>query len=725
MTDITESVPIRVRSHILRLLGDQLVGHDRLAIFELVKNAYDADAIHVDVLVDLKQRKIVVQDDGHGMTSEIVRTKWLDIGTDSKRGQYRVRSPLFKRMPLGEKGVGRLAVQKLGSQLRLISRSEGCPEVFVEMAWNDLIGSSDFVDGKLLVNITERAQPIAFPGDKHGTIIEMSGLSRLEWARKDLRDLKRLVVSLESPFKSNDSFSVELRVPGREQDIDDVPDLKELLTRSVWTYDFEIAPEGYSWSYKFSPPRLKGLKGREEKSSGWRKLEWCDEAVKEAKALASSAEDVPLFVAPEPGHDLQGIGPIKGRFHIFYRRDEILRLIGDPRQTKQWLKDQAGVRVFRDGIRVYNYGEPDDDWLALNARRINRPTAKIGTDQMVAAIDLDLSESTGLHEKTNREGFNQDETFSRFRLLVLSVVEHFEKLHDPDRRAIDQALKGDDTQVGSTIKLKDAISGLKSAFDKDKALSKTLTPYVKAIEKEVEQVQSVMLNAGMAGMGLALVFHEIDRSIRTLTSLAEKGVPAERLRTGLSDLRKMLDSISVLMRRGKARHLSIREVVKQAIELNEARFQFHGVIVSAPVLTGESPDFFVTAPQHLLLSALNNVIDNAIYWAGYRYKQDEDRPHKPAILIKTGWSEEEGGILTVADNGTGFTISSADAMQPFITKRTGGMGLGLYYCQLVMENIGGKLQLGSADDARELFEIAEPFDGAAISMFFSTPKEGM
>lgn len=729
MTDTTESVPIRVRSHILRLLGDQLVGHDRLAIFELVKNAYDADATHVDVLVDLKQRKIVVQDDGHGMTNEVVRTKWLDIGTDSKRGEYRVRSPVFKRMPLGEKGVGRLAVQKLGSHLRLVSRMEGSPEVIVEMAWNDLIGSSDYVDGKLLVNITERAQPIAFPGDKRGTVIEISGLSRMEWARKDLRDLKRLVVSLESPFKSNDSFSVTLRVPGREQDIDDVPDLKELLTRSVWTYDFEIAPEGYSWSYKFSPPRLKGLKAREERSPDWTKLEWCDEAVKESRARASSAEDVPVFVDPEPRDDfegdLKGIGPIKGRFHIFYRRDEILRLIGDPRQTKQWLRDQAGVRVFRDGIRVYNYGEPDDDWLALNARRINRPTAKIGTDQVVAAIDLDLSASTGLHEKTNREGFNQDETFSRFRLLVLSVVEHFEKLHDPDRRAIDQALKGDDTQVGSTIKLKDAISGLKTVCEKDRELSKTLTPYVKAIEKEVEQVQSVMLNAGMAGMGLALVFHEIDRSIRTLTSLAEKGVPAERLRTGLSDLRKMLDSISVLMRRGKARHLSIRELVKQVIELNEARFQFHGVIVSAPVLTGESPDFFVTAPQHLLLSALNNIIDNAIYWAGYRYKQEKDRTYKPAILIKTGWSEEEGGVLTVADNGTGFTISSADAMQPFVTKRTGGMGLGLYYCQLVMENIGGKLQLGSVDDARELFEIAEPFDGAAISMFFSTPKEGL
>ncbi|HWW05889.1 ATP-binding protein [Collimonas sp.] len=721
MTDITNSFPIRVRSHILRLLGDQLVGHDRLAIFELVKNSYDADATHVDVLVDLKNRQIIVRDDGCGMTSEVVREKWLDIGTDSKRGEYRLRSPIYMRMPLGEKGVGRLAVQKLGSRLRMISRAKGCSEVVVEMAWNDLIDSSAYVDGSLQVDITERKQAVDFLDGKHGTIIEISDLSRKEWERKDLRDLKRLVVSLESPFKSNDSFRVSLEVPSREKDIDDVPDLKELLKRSIWTYDFEIAPEGFTWTYNFSPPRLKGLKAREECSLGWTKLEWCDEAVKEAKAHAASGDDVPLFVDTTAA--LKDIGSIKGRFHVFYRRDEILRLIGDPRQTKQWLRDQSGVRVFRDGIRVYNYGEPDDDWLALNARRINRPTAKIGSDQMVAAIDLDLAASTGLREKTNREGFNQDETYSRFRLLVLSAVEHFEKVHDTDRRAIDHALKGDDTQVGSTIKLKDAISGLKSVCENDKELSKTLSPYVKAIEKEVEQVQSVMLNAGMAGMGLALVFHEIDRSIRTLTSQAEQGIPLDRLRTGLNELRQMLDSISVLLRQSKARHLSIRELIKQILELNEARFRFHGITVSAPVLTGDSPDFFVTAPQHLLLSALNNIIDNAIYWAEYRYKLEKEPLHKPAILIMTGWSEEDGGILTVADNGTGFAISPADALQPFITKRTGGMGLGLYYCRLVMDNVGGKLQLGSVDEAREFFEIAKPFDGAAVTLFFSNSKD--
>lgn len=719
MENNINTYPIRVRSHILRLLGDQLVGHDRLAIFELVKNSYDADATKVDVLVDLKLKCISVKDNGHGMSKNVVTSQWLDIGTDSKRGDMRTRSAVYGRLPLGEKGVGRLAVQKLGSKLRMITKSKDFPEVVIEISWDDLIGSSDYVDGQLVVSVNENAEPTLFLNGETGTLIEISDLARKDWVRKDLRDLKRLVVSLESPFQSNDSFKVNLSVPGRESDIDDVPDLKELLKRSIWTYDFELTTKGFSWNYKFSPPRLRDLKSVELASSS-DSLEWCDDARKETKARATSTDDVPLFVNVEK--DLEDIGPIKGRFHLFYRRDEVLRLIGDPRQTKQWLKDQAGVRVFRDGIRVYNYGEPSDDWLGLNARRINRPTAKFGTDQLVAAIELDLSSSIGLREKTNREGFDQNETYDRFRYIILSVIEHFEKQHDESRRLLDIAIKGDDVQAGATFKLNEAISGLKSVCDKNKELSTELKPYVIAIEREVEQVQSVMLNAGMAGMGLALVFHEIDRSIRTLTSLAISGVPPERLREGLSDLRKMLDSISVLLRQGKSRKLSIRDVIKQALDLNESRMKFHNVVISAPVITGESPDFFVTAPQHLVVSAINNIIDNAIYWTGYRHQQDPNG-HKSAILIMTGWADDEGGFISIVDNGPGLSITPADAMQPFITKRTGGMGLGLYYCRLVMENIGGSLQVGSVQEAKDFFEIPEPYDGTAITMLFKNNKE--
>jgi hypothetical protein len=119
-TKTTKTKPFRANAHLLKLLGDELIGDDRLAVFELVKNSYDADATVVDVTLNLKeeQSNIIVWDkDGNGMDENTILTKWMEIGTDSKRNQNKIRSKKFDRLPLGEKGIGRLAVHKLGTKL--------------------------------------------------------------------------------------------------------------------------------------------------------------------------------------------------------------------------------------------------------------------------------------------------------------------------------------------------------------------------------------------------------------------------------------------------------------------------------------------------------------------------------------------------------------------------------------------------------------------------------
>ena len=97
--------PLRVQSPILRLLGDQLIGHDRLAVFELVKNSYDADASSVAITIDLNAVDpcVKVEDNGCGMSLSVITGAWLEVGTDSKRAtQNRKRSELFNRLPLGD-----------------------------------------------------------------------------------------------------------------------------------------------------------------------------------------------------------------------------------------------------------------------------------------------------------------------------------------------------------------------------------------------------------------------------------------------------------------------------------------------------------------------------------------------------------------------------------------------------------------------------------------------
>ena len=138
------SYRFRPRARVLQLLGDELIGNDRLAVFELVKNAYDADATNVRVLLDMAEGRplrISVSDDGEGMSYDAIRSVWLAPGQDNRQKQRLAgqRTPVHGRLPLGEKGVGRFAVHKLGNRIRLTTRRRGCDECVVDIDWAELI----------------------------------------------------------------------------------------------------------------------------------------------------------------------------------------------------------------------------------------------------------------------------------------------------------------------------------------------------------------------------------------------------------------------------------------------------------------------------------------------------------------------------------------------------------------------------------------------------------
>ena len=116
------SQPFRPWARVLQLLGDELIGSPRLAVFELVKNAYDADANEVVMHLELAthdEPAITVADDGEGMSLDVLRSVWLVPGDDHRRRQRqgRRRSRRHHRLPLGEKGLGRFAVHKLGNRI--------------------------------------------------------------------------------------------------------------------------------------------------------------------------------------------------------------------------------------------------------------------------------------------------------------------------------------------------------------------------------------------------------------------------------------------------------------------------------------------------------------------------------------------------------------------------------------------------------------------------------
>lgn len=711
---MSNSLQFRVQSHVLKLLGDELIGHDRLAVFELVKNAYDADATRVEVTLDLgaKPPMIVVCDNGSGMSKEIIETSWLEIGTDTKRSKGERRRSPAGRVLLGEKGVGRLAIQKLGDALKLTTRKQNEKEIEFLINWKTLIESSRYLGDGLRISIHERTQPKVFTVAT-GTRVEISELHRPEWTRREVRDLYRLISSLGNPFDDQGSFKVDLKLPGREAEVKDLPSLKQMLDAAVWNFEFVLNEAGIlTWKYEFTPPKFKGLKGRTTQASEKLQLlpEDEDDEVPTSGSPKLEKKEKKIFADED---DLAGIGPIAGRFHAFHRRDEILKASGAPTQLKKWLDNQTGVRVYRDNIRVFNYGEPGEDWLGLDARRINRPAGKLGTQSVIAQVALDLAKSSSLKEKTNREGFDDNEGFQRLRRLVLSIFDRFHREHSSDRTDIDRALKGEEV----IPPVQDALTKLE-LLGKEHKLEKQVQPILQSIQQELKTFRDVMVSSGLAGMNLALIFHEVVHSIDRIQVKLQVSTNPTEIKGEVDHLRKLLDTFRPLLQRDPARKVTAEDLVARASAIHADRFPRHKIVFSNWTADAEKKHSFTeTLPRGLVVAAISNVIDNAIYWT--RFRRERDGLNIPgAILILSHWDEEGGGMIAVVDNGPGFQLPRDQFARPFFSTRAGGMGLGVFYCKTVMESIGGQLDVMDPVELRNLVNIPAAYDGTAIVFSF-------
>lgn len=709
--------PFRANAHLLKLLGDELIGDDRLAVFELVKNSYDADATVVDVTLNLngdKSNIIVWDKDGNGMDKNTILTKWMEIGTDSKRNKNKVRSIKFDRLPLGEKGVGRLAVHKLGSKLIVNTRSKDNSEYKITIDWPSLIDNANYIEDTK-VDIEELKEPEIFKNGQTGTRIEINNLNNQDWTRGEIRQLKRLLTSLISPFEAASDFNVNFSVPGREDDLKDLMESQDILSSSLWEYTFTIDEQGlFSYSYNYAPPSLFKVLLEAESLEDDVKLELIKPTKEEFYSREKTIREKLLLNSG----DLNDIGSITGTFYVFLKDNKVLNAQGASKTVKDYLKEQSGVRIYRDGIRVFNYGEPSDDWLGLNAGRINSPGKKIDTGMIIAGIDLDLEGSSGLKEKTNREGFDDNHTFKRFKWIMASVVEHFHRCHRDDREKLSDYLSGKVIDNSDTTKkFAEIIDEVRRSIKKHN-IEEELGGKINQIESDFKQMRDVTVTSGIAGINLAVIFHEVERGVDELNESIKRTDDYTKLLKRADHLAKLLEGFAPLLRRNERKKFSMKALALRVLELTEHRFEHHNIVISCPLISGESEDFEITAPFGLLQATMNNLIDNSIHWTSLKAEKDGE-PYRPGIRIESlPTFFKEGPALAILDNGPGFTMSPEQAIQPFKSDRPSGMGVGLYYVDKVMETIGGKLLIC---DAKEL-DISDAYDGAAVVLIFKKEK---
>lgn len=686
----------RPRARLMLLLGDQLIRDAGIAVFELVKNAYDADASICDVtLIDIdentKDSMIIVEDNGHGMDIKTVRNVWLEPGTENRKKQRNagIRSKKFHRLPLGEKGVGRFAVHKLGQRVSMITRSKNSKEVVVSIDWNDF--DQDQYLNEIPVKVTQR-EPKTFTGRKTGTRLEVSSLNEMPWTRRRVRSLQRAITSICSSAKGPDSFNPSLTLDAHLNWLDGLLKPDDVSKQAIFVFDGKIENSTLTYNYRFRPrTKLDRVKPRSERN---KKVEINAETTNDN----TGRKEYELV-----DFDRHDIGEVRLQFQIFDRDPKVLKLTStDVAGLKSFLNNNGGVLVYRDGVRVYDYGEPGNDWLDLGGRRVNVPSKRIGNNQILGTVELSLEESPGLVEKTNREGFVENDAYIAFQSAITFAIKQAEVERNFDKSRIRKAY----SKAKNKAPVLDELSQLRDEF-KNRNLEKELGSYLNRIETQYRDVLDRMLVSASAGLNLSVVLHEVEKRIADLLLGFEAGEKEISLLERAKTLADMVDGLTWLTRTSGPTVVKASTLIEQAMLNWKFRFRHHDVEVVNGIASLADPDFSVKVTRRLVMGAFMNLIDNSIYWLSTRSK-------KRMIYLGTTFELNNKPGLVIADNGPGFLDPAEYLVEPYVTRKPDGMGLGLHIAHEVMKQQKGQLVFLSEGD----ITLPSEFSGAALFLEF-------
>lgn len=681
-------------------LGDQLIKNESIALLELVKNSYDADALNVRVVMNNidkpKIGKIVIEDNGDGMNLKIIEDSWMEIGTDNKQKllenyiNKQTRSKL-NRLPMGEKGIGRLGVHKLGNKIKLITRMYHEKEIVVEIDWT-LFDKFEYLE-EVPIKVIER-EPEYFLGDEKGTYIEISEL-KSAWSRGKLRDVYRSLISLQSPFESIQSFNVEFSTNHQEW-LEGLLTVDEIKNNALFFADVEIEKgEIINLEYEFKPWKI--LTKLKEKKVIRTNIEMDREEKENSKKILKYID-----------LEKYKIGKVRMKLMIFDLDNTILSYgVSDKKGLKDYLKNNGGIAVYRDNIRIYEYGDSGNDWLQLESKRINAPGTTLSSKITIGAIYLDRLESSGLIEKTNREGFVENEAFEEFRHAIICAIEKIQTLRNMDK----DLLKKYYGPSGKSEPVLSSIEDLKIVVDKnidDIKLKNLFNKSLKMIENDYKSITEVYIRSASAGLSLSVVIHEIEKIISELKVAIADEKSSDHVKNLIFDLSKVTDGYASVIKSKKQQLVSIKELVDDALFNVKYRLKVHEIEIIDQYKQTEK-EINIKCTSNLVLGTIMNIVDNSIYWLTY------SRIKHKKMYFDISFDYEGYATIIIADNGYGFTLPTDQIIKPFITDRTGGMGLGLHLADEIMKSNTGKLMFPDRGDVL----LPEEFKkGAVIGLAF-------
>lgn len=416
-----QQLQFKISSALKNIIGRDLINDDFIAVFELVKNSYDAHASKVDIIFekkDSKFSKITIIDNGKGMNYNDLVNKWLFVAYSAKKegteeDNYNYRDKIkVKRAYAGAKGIGRFSCDRLGSNLYLETVKEEINskiEVLVtdwEKFEEDL--SDEFVNISVIHDTISKSNY----GKEKGTVLEITNL-RSDWNREKLLKLKSALAKLVNPNTKNseDSFRINLIVDcekDEDERIKEVGSKKKLAREAI----YKDIVNGDVENLIFETLDLKTTKIISEVSSENKNI--ITTTLYEGGKLVYQIKEENIL------QDLRNIN-----FTIYFLNQSAKATF--TRRMGIAPIEYGHIFVYKNGLRIFPYGERAEDPLKMDNRKTQGTNRYIGTRDSIGYIDIN-GENNELRETSSRgDGLIKTETYNELYEWFYTTLKRLEK----------------------------------------------------------------------------------------------------------------------------------------------------------------------------------------------------------------------------------------------------------------------------------------------------------
>ena len=778
--------PFRIAARAMRQLGAELITSDEMALYELIKNGFDAksprtvvqisapaDAAAVALVreqlstgrvsvavalerlektlsADLKIEQrvsalqrfkehatsatafsdfleaflrndfwIEVRDTGKGMSANDLLEKFMMVGTPNRL----VEKATEKRTILGEKGIGRLSMMKLGHMAMVRSKVHG------EASWNSIefdwkkFDKPDAELGEIKFEVMD-SEPDAVQVE--GTVIRVTELLA-NWSAAKVNDfLNKYVRRLQDPFAK----------PRRPYPIDVLLNEQRLPITPIPTWLLEVAQ--FRCEIGFTPSVSDSQSVALRREVAWKGGTSAETRTWTLDELAA--------LAGVPVETCRSLGPFTASCYWF-NRALIAGTIDHPKarmlaELNVWC---GGFAVYRDGFRVGQTGGMEDDWLEWDGKALKTKGFMLNRYQTVGTVAISSKENPRLIDAANRERLVScpEQTLLVGLLgdiLVKDLRSHIDAIKQVEVKQAIEEESAEESLKRSENSLKNT---LQSVEEIAKVIPAEMRPKIeevrRSLQSQVEYVETIrgalqlaretrveLLELANIGLVVEIVVHELTRLTQSTGDLLlnlrkANAVDAslvsliDNLQSQIKATSKRISSVDVLSPSGRNRRERFNVVaqLKTIVSGFDARFQRHSV--ECDVLVDGEPAstqiFEVRLVRGLIAQVLENLLTNSVYWVQQGLKRGEDRRR---IVVEL---DTRSSAVMVTDNGPGIDPSHGGSIfRPYFSMRKRGKGLGLYIARELVEYHGGKLHLdasGESDGRLRTFVLELPREGEA------------